>query len=395
MTSCRVRRESWPYTHNVSTFVLTLSTPHHVTVRSSHDARALVPQRHGPLSPKTSQLQIRVSPDQKDTLKSLADARGLSVSAYVLSKALPSEKLDFERRVAALEAAGNRVATLSALSTYLAGLSEEQLHEAVAGSRPARLSELLQNYVAAAVEREAVRRRLEPPDWTARVDPLPRPHFSQDLRSLRPHLMRVTPPAYKRRRVFLAAASSLPARDRLSAGGRAFAPRPDPSESDLHFELLDAALAEERIQAELCMVGGAVMRLVFRADPRTRRPRAMFASIEGVDRAARQVADRVGLPSEWLNSAVRAYVGTSGDPAGAVYDGANLRAFAAPPDYVLAMACACLRFAPAPFTENDIRYLLRFLEIRSAPDAIRSIDDYLNPRQRPADLEVRLERLLA
>lgn len=40
---------------------------------------------------KTSQLQGRVSPEQKRQLKKLPRAAGLSVSEYVLAAALPSE----------------------------------------------------------------------------------------------------------------------------------------------------------------------------------------------------------------------------------------------------------------------------------------------------------------
>lgn len=154
---------------------------------------------------KTSQLQIRISPAQKAALKSLAHEAGMSVSAYVLSRALPSMKLDFDRRVAALTGGPGRAAALSELASHLRGLPDEHFRAAVAGAGPAQLPELLQNYAAATVEREALRRGMDPPEWTARVEPLPTPHFASDLPSLRPHLMRVTPAAFKRRRVFVGA----------------------------------------------------------------------------------------------------------------------------------------------------------------------------------------------
>lgn len=156
------------------------------------------------MSTKTSQLQIRISPAQKAALRSLADEAGMSVSAYVLSRALPSVKLDFDRRVDALSGAPDRAAALSELAAHLRSLSDEHFREAVAGGGPAHLPGLLQNYAAATVEREALERGIEPPEWTARVEPLSGPHFAWDLPSLRPHLMRLTPPAFKRRRIFVA-----------------------------------------------------------------------------------------------------------------------------------------------------------------------------------------------
>ena len=154
---------------------------------------------------KTSQLQIRISPSQKDVLKSLAADAGVSVSEYVLSKALPSHRLHFQERVDALRGDGPRTTALEGLTTYLKSLSDHDFRDATGGDGPNHLPVLLQNYVAAVVEQEADRRRLPAPEWTLSVPPLPSPHFAWDLRSLRPHLMRVTPAAFKKRRIFVAA----------------------------------------------------------------------------------------------------------------------------------------------------------------------------------------------
>ena len=51
---------------------------------------------------KTSQLQIRVTPEQKEALKRLAADAGISVSKYVLACALPSGQLEFARHIQAL-----------------------------------------------------------------------------------------------------------------------------------------------------------------------------------------------------------------------------------------------------------------------------------------------------
>lgn len=154
--------------------------------------------------PKTSQLQIRVSPSEKAVLKRLADDAGLSVSSYVLSKALPTHRADFEAAVSALRDAPDRGASLGVLAVFLGALSDSAFMEATAGGPSPALPPLLQNYAAAVVEREAARRGVEPPLWTLEVAPMPRPHFDWDLPSLRPHLMRVTPPSFKARRVFVA-----------------------------------------------------------------------------------------------------------------------------------------------------------------------------------------------
>ena len=64
---------------------------------------------------KTSQLQIRVSPEEKSALKRLAASAGQSVSSYVLSRVLPSAELEFTGIYSRLSRTGvNHRATLAA-----------------------------------------------------------------------------------------------------------------------------------------------------------------------------------------------------------------------------------------------------------------------------------------
>ncbi len=151
---------------------------------------------------KTSQLQIRVSPTEKATLKRLASASGLSVSAYVLSRVLPAAGEALNRKIGALERAEELDGALAELVGYLAELDEGEFGQATEQVELTGLTPLQRNYAAAAVEREASRRDRPPPAWTADVEPLHRPHFPLGLRALRPHFMRVSAPAFKRRNVF-------------------------------------------------------------------------------------------------------------------------------------------------------------------------------------------------
>ena len=150
---------------------------------------------------KSSQLQIRVTPAQKEMLKRLAAEAEMSVSAYVLSKALPSVRRTFEARVEALSS-DDRPTAVGGLLRFLSGLPDAAFREAVAAPPAANLPTLEANYAAGAVEAEAARRGLQRPAWTTEVPPLGEPHFAWDLPALRPHLMRATSPAFKRRRLF-------------------------------------------------------------------------------------------------------------------------------------------------------------------------------------------------
>lgn len=155
------------------------------------------------MSTKSGQIQIRVSPHEKAALEGLARRAGQSVSAYVLSRALPAARLRFEELVRALTEEGNRRFVLAELNELLAGLSPLELRAAVADVRLEGLSPYLQNYVAAMVELASQRKGVAPPPWAREVVPLEKPVFATDLASLRLHLLRSAPVAFKRRNVFV------------------------------------------------------------------------------------------------------------------------------------------------------------------------------------------------
>ena len=152
---------------------------------------------------KTGQLQIRVTPRQKATLKRLARRAGQSVSGYVLSRALPPEKSRFEELLRALREEDRHRFALAELNDFLARLTPIDFHDAVGHSEPEGLTPRIGNYVAAMVEHAASRMNVDPPSWTADVAPLEVPWFPVEIPRLRPYLLRVAPVAFKRRNIFV------------------------------------------------------------------------------------------------------------------------------------------------------------------------------------------------
>ena len=152
---------------------------------------------------KTQQLQIRVSPEQKSALARLARRAGQDVSAYVLSRALPSAALRFAEILAALGEAKRRRFALAELNDLLAELAPRELAEVTGQAELRGLSPYLQNYVAAMVELAAQRKRIAPPAWVCDVPPLEEPHFATPLEGLRLHLLRASPVPFRRRNLFV------------------------------------------------------------------------------------------------------------------------------------------------------------------------------------------------
>jgi hypothetical protein len=151
---------------------------------------------------KTSQLQIRVTPQEKAAIQRLARRAGLDVSRYVLSRVQPAGRARVAHIVRTLGRQVDRFG-FAELHDALAGLGPAEFQEAVADVDLVGLSPFVQNYVAAMVEHAAARIGDAPPPWTRDVEPLDRPYFAAPFARLRPHLLRAAPVAFKRRNLFV------------------------------------------------------------------------------------------------------------------------------------------------------------------------------------------------
>ena len=141
--------------------------------------------------------------------------------------------------------------------------------------------------------------------------------------------------------------------------------------------LLDAELAKEGVVGELYLVGGAVMCLVLDARPATRDVDAFFKPTQAVRRAAARVAAREGVADTWLNDSVKGFLSQQGDFI-PYLELANLRVFTAEPHYLLAMKCAAMRLGEEFHDLDDVRYLLRYLNIGASEEAMRIVTQYFD-----------------
>jgi hypothetical protein len=141
------------------------------------------------------------------------------------------------------------------------------------------------------------------------------------------------------------------------------------------FALLDQELAATGVQGELYLVGGAVMCLAYAARPSTQDVDAVFRPTKEVRQAAARVALKARVPTDWLNDGVKSFVSAHGDFA-PYLELQHLRVLLAQPEYLLAMKCLAFRIGSEFHDEDDIRYLLRHLDIRSVEQAQTVIARY-------------------
>ena len=159
------------------------------------------------------------------------------------------------------------------------------------------------------------------------------------------------------------------------------------------FELLNAELATEGASAELYLVGGAVMCLSLGARDATRDVDALFRPVALVREAAARVAMKAGVPATWLNDAVKGWLSPRGE-FDRYLERPNLSVFVAHPTYLLAMKCVAMRLGEEFHDVDDVRYLLRYLNIASARDALAVVTRYFDESAIPLKTRLALEELL-
>jgi len=141
------------------------------------------------------------------------------------------------------------------------------------------------------------------------------------------------------------------------------------------FELLNEELRRSDVRGELFLVGGAVMCLAYAARPSTQDVDAVFRPLAKVREAAARVAVRARLSADWLDDGVKGFISAQGDFA-PFLELDHLRVMVAQPAYLLAMKCLAMRIGAEFHDEEDVRYLLRHLNVRSYDQAIGMIEKY-------------------
>jgi len=141
------------------------------------------------------------------------------------------------------------------------------------------------------------------------------------------------------------------------------------------FDLLNEELGRSGTRGELFLVGGAVMCLAYAARPSTQDVDALFRPPVQVREAAARVAARAKVRADWLNDAVKGFVSAQGEFA-PFLELDHLRVMVALPEYLLAMKCLAMRIGTEFHDEDDVRYLLRHLDIRTQDKALAVITKY-------------------
>jgi hypothetical protein len=160
------------------------------------------------------------------------------------------------------------------------------------------------------------------------------------------------------------------------------------------FGLLNEELKRSETEGEIYVVGGAVMCLAYAARKSTEDVDALFRPAREVREAAARVAAAQGLEPDWLNDAVKGYLSERGEFRPWL-ELSHLRVMVAQPEYLLAMKCLAFRIGAEFHDEEDVRFLLRLLDVPSYDKALEIVTRYYPLARIPQKTLYALAELLA
>jgi hypothetical protein len=146
--------------------------------------------------------------------------------------------------------------------------------------------------------------------------------------------------------------------------------------------ILGEKLQAEGVIGEICLFGGTAMILAFNARLSTQDVDAVFQPPEIIRRKAREIAEEINLPPDWLNDGVKGYVSNAPEYTN---DGLpqmpNLRIIRPTAEYLLAMKCMASRF-PSYTTKGDkedILFLINHLGLKNAEAVFKAVEKFYAP----------------
>ncbi len=156
------------------------------------------------------------------------------------------------------------------------------------------------------------------------------------------------------------------------------------------FEKLNGKLSKENIRGEVGIVGGAVMCLVYDARQATKDVDGIFAPTALIRKLANEISKEEELEEGWLNDGAKGYL-VEGFERQEVLSLSHLTVWAPEPKYMLAMKCLSARFDSED--GNDVRFLIRFLQLKKVEEVIEIIGRYYSKTVVPAKTTYFLEEI--
>lgn len=162
-----------------------------------------------------------------------------------------------------------------------------------------------------------------------------------------------------------------------------------PEDIEKYLRMLGQELERNHVTGEIIVAGGAFMLLVIKNRETTKDIDAYFsAEPEAIREAAHRVAQREGLPEDWLNDGVKGFFYQQ-PPVSRWAEYPGLRIYTVAPDYAFAMKA----IAGRPEDIRDMRALIAHLQLSSAEEALAVVSKYIPPGRIPIRSRYLIETL--
>ncbi|MGI8641765.1 MAG: DUF6036 family nucleotidyltransferase [Pyrinomonadaceae bacterium] len=125
----------------------------------------------------------------------------------------------------------------------------------------------------------------------------------------------------------------------------------------------------QNVKGEICLYGGAVMCLVFKARPATKDVDAIFEPVKYIRGAISRIPERHNLRQDWLNLAVKMF-----DEKKILFDFPNLKVYVPTADYLLAMKVLAARADTEDV--SDIKFLINELNLKEISQLAKIVRKY-------------------
>jgi len=159
------------------------------------------------------------------------------------------------------------------------------------------------------------------------------------------------------------------------------------------FDALNEKLNKLSIKGELQLVGGAVMCLVYEARPSTMDVDGLFKPSKELRILAAEVGIETGVGENWLNDGVKGFLSYQ-STFNLFLDLSNLKIFCATAEYLLSMKCLAMRIGEEFHDLEDIRYLIRYLNLDSYQGVCDVIAQYYPIERFPQKTLYALEEIM-
>lgn len=156
-------------------------------------------------------------------------------------------------------------------------------------------------------------------------------------------------------------------------------------------QALGRDLTNQGVRGQIFIVGGVAMALAYSTRRVTKDIDAVFEPKVVIDETAARVAEDLGLPDDWLNDAVEAFMPGPDQAARPVPEVHGIEIAMASPQYLLAMKLMAMRFGE---DDEDIEILLRQSGLHTAQEALDLVQRMYPHREPPMKTRFFLEELL-